>query len=189
MLSVLIFLIFFSISQAKEISSHFNLLHLPLNYLDVASEKGERIHPTFNILETHTGIDLVATFGTLVFATHPGKIIKTSIIGGAGKAIALYDNITGFLTLYEHLSEYNVEKGKILSEEDVKNYGYVIGKSGDGSPTVKLSPHLHFEILDGDQIYTHNGISLPVHKWIEKADSSHLGMIAVFFIYSVPHEY
>ena len=158
---------------------NFKLTHSPLSQnLVVNSEEGKRIHPNSKKLHTHTGIDLKASMNTLVCATHSGRVIKTSEIGGAGKTIAIYNETTGLLTLYEHLSDYDVIKGNIITEDQVKN-GFVIGKSGNAGGA--LEPHLHFEVLDGKQLvegYENNKkATYPIWQWIEeKAGSNNLGI-------------
>lgn len=86
------------------------------------------------------GIDWGVPVGTPILAAMAGSAIKVEDQGakiGYGKHIRLQHD-GGYITIYGHLSMYNVMVGKMV------NAGEVIGWSGNtGNST---GPHLHFEL-------------------------------------------
>lgn len=109
----------------------------PVNGLEYLSGFGYRKDPIFKILKMHGGIDFGAEIGTAVYATGNGKvqqILQKNV--GYGKCIII-DHGFGFVSLYAHLSEFNVSVG-----ESVKR-GQIIGRVGNSAG---VAPHLHYEI-------------------------------------------
>lgn len=91
----------------------------------------------------HQGIDLGAAAGAPVMAANTGRVIFAGwSTWGYGNLVALSHG--PFITLYAHLSSYNVSCGQIV------NMGQVIG--GVGSTGNSSGDHLHFEIK-------YNGVS------------------------------
>ncbi len=103
-----------------------------------ASGYGYRIHPIYRTRKMHTGIDLTAPTGTLVYATGDGKINKAGYTpGGYGKRV-LIDHGFGFKTLYAHLNDVLVKEGQLVKRGDP------IGKVGNSGRST--APHLHYEV-------------------------------------------
>ncbi|GAG64667.1 unnamed protein product, partial [marine sediment metagenome] len=73
----------------------------------IISGFGYRIHPIFGVRRFHSGIDLVAPYGTLVKAGDGGQVIQAGYFGGYGNSVMLYHG-GGFATWYAHLSSINV---------------------------------------------------------------------------------
>jgi len=103
-----------------------------------ASGWGFRIHPIYKILKFHYGMDFTAPTGTEIYATGDGKIVTVEWSRrGYGNQIII-DHGYGYLTLYAHLSSFNVRLG-----QEVKR-GDVIGSVG--STGLSTAPHLHYEV-------------------------------------------
>ncbi|MBN1298647.1 MAG: M23 family metallopeptidase [Actinobacteria bacterium] len=98
---------------------------------------GYRIHPIFGYRRFHSGIDLAAPSGTLIYSADGGEIIHTGYDGGYGYSIMVYHG-GGFATWYAHLSRILVNVGQRVER------GEVIGLVG--STGWSTGPHLHFEV-------------------------------------------
>jgi murein DD-endopeptidase MepM/ murein hydrolase activator NlpD len=103
----------------------------------IQSGFGMRMHPIFGVMRFHTGIDIIAPYGTLVKAADGGEVIKTGYFGGYGNSVMLYHG-GGFATYYAHLSSIRVSEGQFVGR------GQVIGLVG--STGWSTGPHLHFEV-------------------------------------------
>jgi murein DD-endopeptidase MepM/ murein hydrolase activator NlpD len=86
----------------------------------------------------HQAIDAQCYEGDSIFASDSGVVIYAgSISGGYGNLVAI-DHQNGYLTLYAHLSGFNVGCGQSVSQ------GQVVGFCGStGNST---GAHLHFEV-------------------------------------------
>jgi len=86
----------------------------------------------------HQAIDAMCYEGDSIFASDSGVVIYAgSISGGYGNLVAI-DHQNGYLTLYAHLSGFNVACGQSVAQ------GQVIGFCGStGNST---GAHLHFEV-------------------------------------------
>ncbi len=104
----------------------------------MASGYGWRLDPFTKARKMHKGMDFTSPKGTPIYATGNGKVIRAdSRATGFGKHIRI-DHGFGYVTLYAHLSKYNVKKGKIVKRGDL--IGYV------GSTGRSQAPHLHYEV-------------------------------------------
>ena len=86
----------------------------------------------------HTGIDLVAPFGSPVFAADDGVV---ALVGATSTGYGNYVVIAhagGFDTLYGHLSTALVSVGQVVTQ------GTPVGL--EGSTGNSTGPHLHFEL-------------------------------------------
>lgn len=91
----------------------------------------------------HKGIDIAIYHGTRIFAAHAGTVIEViHSNSGYGNRLRIKDS-SGFVTLYAHCSEIHVKKG------DTVNAGDEIAKVG--STGKSTGPHLHFEVIVGDE--------------------------------------
>lgn len=111
----------------------------------VASGFNWRIHPIYKIRHFHTGIDFTASRGTEIYATGDGVIKEVEVKrNGYGKNIKI-DHGYGYVTLYAHMSRFNVKKGQKVKRGEV--IGYV------GSTGTSTAPHLHYEVIkNGEKI-------------------------------------
>ncbi len=99
---------------------------------------GRKIDPVYKTPSFHKGLDFAAPGGTPVFATADGKVIEANQkVRGLGLHVVI-DHGNGFRTLYAHLSELNVSRGKKVKRGDM------IGSVGNTGKA--LLPHLHYEI-------------------------------------------
>ena len=104
----------------------------------MASGYGWRQDPFTKARKMHSGMDFTSPKGTPIYATGSGKVIRADNRStGYGKHIRI-DHGFGYVTLYAHLSKYNVKKGKKVKRGDV--IGYV------GSTGRSQAPHLHYEV-------------------------------------------
>ena len=104
----------------------------------MASGYGWRQDPFTKARKMHSGMDFTSPRGTPIYATGNGKVIRADNRStGYGKHIRI-DHGFGYVTLYAHMSKYNVKKGKKVKRGDV--IGYV------GSTGRSQAPHLHYEV-------------------------------------------
>ena len=85
----------------------------------------------------HEGVDLAATQGTPVGAAAPGVVTFAASNDGFGNVVVVAHG-SGVVTLYAHLSRFEVAPGTHVSTGDVVG---LVGATGDAT-----GPHLHFEI-------------------------------------------
>jgi len=104
----------------------------------MASGFGWRLDPFTKARKRHKGMDFTSPKGTPIYATGNGKVIRADAgSSGFGKHIRI-DHGFGYVTLYAHLSKYNVKKGQKVKRGDL--IGYV------GSTGRSQAPHLHYEV-------------------------------------------
>ncbi len=119
---------------------------MPINNRDLtrtASGWGWRVHPIYKIKKFHTGMDFSAPSGTEIYATGSGRVIEVkSAFSGYGKSVKI-DHGFGYVTLYAHMSKFNVKPGQTVKRGDV--IGYV------GSTGTSTAPHLHYEVIHKNQ--------------------------------------
>lgn len=113
----------------------------PINNEDLrrmASGYGWRTDPFTKTRRKHKGMDFSAPTGTPIYATSDGKVIRVDgRAPGYGKHIRI-DHGFGYVTLYAHLSKYNVRRGQEVKRGDVIGF---VGNTGRS-----VAPHLHYEI-------------------------------------------
>lgn len=107
----------------------------------ITSAFGDRLHPIFNNVKTHTGIDIAASYGQDVLAAASGKVVFTGYYSDYGYMVII-DHGRGITTLYAHLSKF------IIMRDQYVKKGELIAKAGStGNST---GPHLHFEVRIDD---------------------------------------
>ena len=111
----------------------------------LASGYGYRIDPFTKKPRMHKGMDFTASRGTPIFATGKGIVKRAdNRASGYGKHIRI-DHGFGYVSLYAHLSKYNVKRGQKVNRGDIIGY---VGNTGRSA-----GPHLHYEIIkDGSKI-------------------------------------
>ena len=105
----------------------------------IASGFGMRTDPFDKSRKMHKGMDFSAPRNTPVYAASNGKIIRADSRSiGYGKHIRINHGY-GYVTLYAHLSKYNVRKGQKVKRGEVIGY---VGNTG-----ISTAPHLHYEVI------------------------------------------
>lgn len=104
----------------------------------IVSFMGNRIDPINGLIAFHRGIDIVAPWGTPVFAPADGVVIFAGTRGGYGTTCFI-DHGYGYQTRYGHCSRLHVKTG------DVVKRGQIIADVG--STGRSTGPHLHYEVL------------------------------------------
>jgi len=104
----------------------------------MASGYGWRSDPFTKARKKHFGMDFTAPTGTPIYATGDGVILRADQrSSGFGKHIRI-DHGFGYISLYAHMSKYNVRKGQKVKRGDLIGF---VGNSGRSQ-----APHLHYEI-------------------------------------------
>ncbi len=85
----------------------------------------------------HLGIDLKGKSGTPIRAINSGKVVLREELFYGGNTLII-DHGMGLLSVYMHLSGFNVEKGAEVSKGDVVGY---VGMTGRAT-----GPHLHMSV-------------------------------------------
>ena len=100
---------------------------------------GERQDPVLGIGtgEFHKGIDIGSPNGTPVHAPAAGRVLKAGLGTGYGNEIEL-DHGNGIVTVYGHLSGFNVTTGQQVVKGEVIGF---VGHTGRVT-----GPHLHYEV-------------------------------------------
>ena len=105
----------------------------------IASGYGYRIDPFTKKRRFHYGMDFSARKGTPIYATGNGTVRRAdNRSSGFGKHIRI-DHGFGYVSLYAHLSKYNVRRGQKVKRGDIIGF---VGNTGRSR-----GPHLHYEIL------------------------------------------
>lgn len=105
----------------------------------MASGYGWRSDPFTKARKRHWGMDFTAPTGTPIYATGDGVVIRADQnSSGYGKHIRI-DHGFGYITLYAHMSKYNVKKRQKVKRGDLIGF---VGNTGRSQ-----APHLHYEII------------------------------------------
>ena len=109
----------------------------------MASGYGWRLDPFTKARKFHKGMDFTAPKGIPIYATGNGVVTRAdNASSGFGNHIRI-DHGFDYLTIYAHLSKYNVRKGQRVKRGDL--IGFV------GSTGRSQAPHLHYEVWYKDQ--------------------------------------
>ncbi len=111
----------------------------------MASGYGWRTDPFTKARKMHWGMDFTAPRGTPIYATGDGVVKRAdNYASGFGKHIRI-EHGYGYLSIYAHLSKYNVKKGQKVKRGDLIGF---VGSTGRSE-----APHLHYEVWkDGEKI-------------------------------------
>jgi len=107
----------------------------------ITSAFGFRLHPIYNDIRFHSGIDFSASEGTGVHSTGDGIVAFSGYKKGYGQKITI-NHGNGFKTVYAHLSKSLVCQGQKVTR------GEIIALSGNSGDST--GPHLHYEIKKND---------------------------------------
>lgn len=90
-------------------------------------------------------MDFTAPRGSPIYATGDGKVVRAdNRSSGYGKHVRI-DHGYGYISLYAHMSKYNVTVGQKVKRGDL--IGFV------GSTGRSQAPHVHYEVFkDGERI-------------------------------------
>jgi len=113
----------------------------PLEHFSISSHFGKRRDPINKRWAMHYGLDLTSFKKAKVYATAPGKVVKSGYKGKYGRFIEI-DHGDGFKTRYGHLYKTLVKRGQ---EVKFRQKIGLLGNSGRSTGS-----HLHYEV-------THNG--------------------------------
>lgn len=132
-----------TILEAREgiVKTSYPLGCLPLknySFARTGASIGLKNSPYYNIPKSHDGLDMVAPVGENVYATGDGTVTDISKNKkGKGNCITI-SHAGGYTTVYAHLADIFVTKGKKIKQGDR------IGTVGVSGTT--FAPHLHYEV-------------------------------------------
>ena len=107
---------------------------------EITSEFGQRIHPVFNTVKVHNGIDISGDYGDRIKASMAGTVSDIGEDSTLGKYVWIVNG--KYKTLYAHCSKIIVETNQEVMQGDIIAE---VGDTGLASGT-----HLHFEIWEND---------------------------------------
>jgi len=113
------------------------------HFNSVGASIGEKIHPIYKSLHTHSGMDFAMPVGSEVIVTASGTV--KDIISkphSSGTEIRI-DHGNNYETRYQYLGNANVKKGQKVTRGDI------LGLVGNIGITV---PHLHYEVRKDGKI-------------------------------------
>ena len=131
-------------------------LAAPVAYSRKTSGMGMRLHPIFQTLQKHNGVDYAAPSGTPTYTVGDGVVDFAGVQGGYGNVV-IVRHANGHSTVYAHLSRIQVRKGQTVTQ------GQVLGAVG--STGWSTGPHLHFE-------FRINGVYTDPQRVIQQAQSA-----------------
>lgn len=105
----------------------------------ITSKFGPRFHPIEKEEKFHTGIDIAAPYGSPVYATASGKVLRARRTDSGKGKFVMIKHINNIMTIYLHLSRITVKEGQFVKKGDIIGY---VGSSG-----MATGPHLHYEVL------------------------------------------
>lgn len=110
---------------------------LPLRHSGyLSSEYGFRTHPISGLRKFHSGIDIAAPVGSLVYAAGNGQAAY-AYNRSLGHHLVV-DHLNGFVSTYGHLS------GTLIGDHATVRQGQVIGVIGESG--LATGPHLHWSV-------------------------------------------
>lgn len=131
-------------------------LAAPVAYSRKTSGMGMRLHPIFQTMHVHRGVDYAAPTGTPAYTVGDGVVEFAGTQGGYGNVVIVRHG-SNHTTLYAHLSRIQVRKGQSVTQ------GQVIGAVG--STGWATGPHLHFE-------FRVNGVHTDPQRVIQQAQAA-----------------
>jgi murein DD-endopeptidase MepM/ murein hydrolase activator NlpD len=135
----------------------------PVAFSRKTSGMGMRLHPIFQTLQKHNGVDYAAPTGTPAMSIGDGVVEFAGVQGGFGNVVIVRHNAK-HTTTYAHLSRIHVRKGQTIQK------GQPIGAVG--STGWSTGPHLHFE-------FRVNGAHVDPQSVIQQAQSTPISPAAL----------
>jgi murein DD-endopeptidase MepM/ murein hydrolase activator NlpD len=108
----------------------------PMEFSRVTSSFKMRLHPVFQTMRAHMGVDYGAPSGTPVRSVADGVVDFAGVQNGFGNVVMVKHGNSN-TTVYAHLSRINVRQGQHVNQG--QNVG-AVGQTGWAT-----GPHLHFE--------------------------------------------
>lgn len=107
-------------------------------YSRLSSYFGYRSNPFTGLnTEFHSGIDIPAPSGTVIYAAYDGQVAWSYYSGSAGNWIGI-DHGNGIFTVYMHMSGFIAHEGDYVKKGDPIG---LVGSTGRST-----GPHLHFSV-------------------------------------------
>ena len=125
---------------------------VPTKYTYVSSEYAWRNNPLYGNRELHNGMDIPVAFGTDIYASNSGTVVKSTWHNSYGYYVMI-DHGGGYATLYAHNSKLLVSVG------DYVERGQVIAKAGSTGDST--GNHCHFSMYE-------NGSTINPRKYFPK---------------------
>ncbi len=137
--------------NAKGESVRKALLKTPISGAKITSRFGMRNHPILGYTKMHRGVDFGAPIGTPIYASGDGTIDFVGKRGGYGNYMRIKHNST-YSSAYAHISRFakGVAPGSKVRQGQIIAY---VGMTGTAT-----GPHLHYEILAGNQQVNPSGV-------------------------------
>jgi len=120
-----------------EAPATFGIFLNPIKNGKVVSSYGPRVHPIYNELKQHNGLDINGAMGEPMRASESGLVVLAEERGGYGLTVVI-DHGNRLATLYGHMSRLDVKKGDLVAR------GQQIGAVG--STGLSTGPHCHWEV-------------------------------------------
>lgn len=117
--------------------STFAIFLNPIKNGKVVSNYGPRLHPIYNEMKQHNGLDLHGAMGEPMRASESGLVLLAEERGGYGLTVVI-DHGNRLATLYGHMSRLDVKPGDLVAR------GQTIGAVG--STGLSTGPHCHWEV-------------------------------------------
>jgi murein DD-endopeptidase MepM/ murein hydrolase activator NlpD len=113
------------------------------NLTRMASGYGWRSDPFTKARKMHWGMDFSAPKGTPIYASGDGKVSRAdNNSSGYGKHVRI-EHGYGYVSLYGHMSQYNVKVGQKVKRGDIIGF---VGSTGRSE-----GPHVHYEVWKDDE--------------------------------------
>lgn len=138
-------------------------LAAPVAFSRKTSGMGMRLHPIFQTLQKHNGVDYAAPVGTPAMSVGDGVVDFAGVQNGFGNVVIVRHS-TNHSTVYAHLSRINVSKGQAIQK------GQAVGAVG--TTGWSTGPHLHFE-------FRVNGVHVDPQSVIQQAQSNPVSPVAM----------
>jgi murein DD-endopeptidase MepM/ murein hydrolase activator NlpD len=103
-----------------------------------SSSFGMRDDPFTGKRQFHYGVDIATQQGNQIVATADGVVLSTKYGKTGGNTVTIHHPITGYKTIYCHLSKYLVKPGQKVKRGDPIG---LVGRTGRAK-----GPHVHYEV-------------------------------------------
>jgi murein DD-endopeptidase MepM/ murein hydrolase activator NlpD len=133
----------------------------PIDRAGISSPFGIRVDPITGDRRMHTGLDLAAEKGRVVWAAAKGYVVRAAWTAGYGLLVEVRHN-GDLTTRYSHLSALLCQPGDEVAP------GRPVGLVGNTGRST--GPHLHFEVWEG-------GMVRDPLKWLGDEVASHAAAV------------
>ena len=153
------------------------LLRTPVDGARISSRFGMRRHPVQGYSKMHRGVDFAAPSGTPIYAAGSGVVERAGRFGAYGKYLRIKHK-SGYKTAYAHMSRIAKAMRSGIRVAQGQVVGYV------GSTGRSTGPHLHYEVLMGDQQINPLKVKLAAGEQLKGDDLVVFGLARVDLDYS-----